>query len=167
QFGLEPEEMGLDSNQLIPANELTEMIPIPVLEQADFDTNTRYYPMGAIAFGDGKRAYLVGAYEDFHAFHTQLFLFDSLEEKFTYTQSLNYLIGGGNFLSLRKAWLLDLNQDAMPDLVYRKDELYNSPEPDLSYYLDTLRAEIWDGKAYQTFPIDRDPYVKAVFAMDE
>lgn len=167
QFGSEPEAMGFDSTNLIPAKAFNQIMSPNLLEKASFDSSAQHFPMGAMPFGQGKRAYMIGVYEDFHTFHTQLFLYDSLEERFNYTQSLAYLIGGGGFLSLRKAWMVDLNQDNQPDLIYRKDELYNSPEPEHSYFLDTLRAEIWDGNRFNTFNIGDISQIKDVFAMED
>ncbi|MFK7921299.1 MAG: hypothetical protein AB8H47_05045 [Bacteroidia bacterium] len=167
QFGSEPNAMGYDSNSLIPAKAFTQIMSAKLLEQASYDSSAQHFPMGAMPFGQGKRAYMIGVYEDFHTFHTQLFLYDSLEERFTYTQSLAYLIGGGGFLSLRKAWMVDLNHDNQPDLIYRKDELYNSPDPEHSYFLDTLRAEIWDGNRFNTFNMGDISQIKNVFAMED
>lgn len=148
QFGQSPEESGMDSSLQIQIASLKQLISPGLLENADIDPLSRCFPLGMIEFEENKRAYLVGVYKDFHTFHTQLFLYDSLERKFTYTQSLDYLIGGGGFLSLRKAWMVDLNRDEKPDLIYRKDEIYNAPDPGSSYFTDTLRAEIWDGFRY-------------------
>lgn len=167
QFGSAPVAMGYDSSNLIPANAFIQIMSSALLEQASFDSSAQHFPMGAMPFGQDKRAYMIGVYEDFHTFHTQLFLYDSLEERFTYTQSLAYLIGGGGFLSLRKAWMVDINQDNQPDLIYRKDELYNSPEPEHSYFLDTLRAEIWDGSRFNTFNMEDLSQMKDVFAMED
>ncbi|MEL7535092.1 MAG: hypothetical protein AAFN10_27565 [Bacteroidota bacterium] len=167
QFGSSPEAVGYDSSQQIPAFAFNSIISQTLLEQASFDSSAQHFPMGALAFGEGKRAYMIGVYEDFHTFHTQLFLYDSLEERFTYTQSLAYLIGGGGFLSLRKAWMVDINQDQQPDLIYRKDELYNSPDPEHSYYLDTLRAEVWDGARFNTYNMGDISQIKDVFAMED
>ena len=46
------------------------------------------------------------------------------------------------------------DMDEHPDLIYRKDEIYNSPQPEHSYFSDTLRAEIWDGYQYRAYPIE-------------
>lgn len=167
RFGQSPTEAGMDSSLQIQLHQLQHLISPSLLENADINQASSCYPLGAIEFGESKRAYLVGVYKDFHTFYTQLFLYDSLEQKFTYTQSLDYLIGGGGFLSLRKAWMLDINQDERPDLIYRKDEIYNSPEPEHSYFTDTLRAEIWNGFQYIDFDISHQERYKLSFVMGD
>ncbi|MEM6344145.1 MAG: hypothetical protein AAF927_09705 [Bacteroidota bacterium] len=167
QFGSSPEAVGYDSTLQIPAHAFNQMLPSTLLEQASFDSSARHFPLGALAFSEAKKVYIVGVYEDFHTFHTQLFLYDSLEERFTYTQSLAYLIGGGGFLSVRKAWMADINLDQQPDLIYRKEELYNSPDPEHSYFLDTLRAEVWDGARFNTYQMADIAQFKEVFAMED
>ena len=167
QFGMSPEEMGLDSTTQIGTGPLETLITPRLLEIADYDSSYDFYPLGKLRFGSSKQAYLLGIYKNYHTFHTQMFLFDSLENTFSHTHSLVYLIGGGGFLSLRKAWMVDLNMDQAPDLVYRKDELYTSPDPAHSYYMDTLRAEVWDGSRFSNFQLPDVSDFKAAFALEE
>ena len=166
-LGTRPEDAGYDSTEILTEAELQEFMPAFLLDQASISPDAKLYPLASLGFAQSKKAYLLGVFEGFHAFHTQMFLFDSLQQEFTHTQSLHYLVGGGGFLSLRKAWMLDINEDAMPDLVYRKDELYRAPEPSHSYFLDTMRAEIWNGYHFVTFPLADQDLMKASFVMED
>jgi hypothetical protein len=121
------------------------------LQRAQYDPEQIHYALGRFAYSDTVEGYLIGAYQDDQSFSTHMFLYHPKWKSFWKTLSLSYTVGGGGFLSKRKAWFTDLNADGVPDVVYRKDEIYNSPEQ--SSFVDTLYSVVWTGKRFDEFPV--------------
>lgn len=124
------------------------------MQVAKMDSSKQHFAIAQSDLLDKHKLFFIGEYGDFQTYQTQAFIFDNNSQTFVANQSLNYKIGGGNFLSERNAWFSDINSDKLPELVYRLEESYNSVlDPAKSYFKDTLYAETWDGMRFSNYEI--------------
>ncbi|MEM6262437.1 MAG: hypothetical protein AAGI38_08015 [Bacteroidota bacterium] len=136
-----------------------------LLKQATYKETYDYYPLGTFPFTARQTGYLLGAYESESFYSSHLFLYDSTRNAFTHTLSLNYFIGEGAFESKREAWLTDLNDDGVTDVMYRAMESY-TPEDEYyegGYSRDTLYAQVWDGDVFSPYSLEDYEGAKLAF----
>jgi hypothetical protein len=154
---------------VIPILELQDAIPSDLLEQAGFisyqeesgsnvfDSLSLYYALGRLGFGENKEGLIIGRYRNERQYSAHVFVFDKAAASFVGTQSLHFVLEGGNYKGARDAWITDLNGDGSPDVVYNFKADFESEDPELAYSIrDSLHAEAWTGKAFADLLID-DP----------
>ncbi|RMG22152.1 MAG: hypothetical protein D6730_17055 [Bacteroidetes bacterium] len=151
-YGALSEKAGKPTRIRLAMTEMRALIPPQLWKKARLDTTEQYYALGRFPFASGKEACMIGAYMDEQRYSTHLFIYDLSQHAFTHTQSLNFTMGGGPYLNHRKAWLCDLNQDGILDVVYKVEESLNLESEEDSFFKSSLHAEIWDGYRFVEYP---------------
>lgn len=129
----------------LATGEIQNIIPQELLIDALFDSTEHHYALGRFPFSKKYEGFLIGAYTHPHRHSTHLYLYDKRRWGFTHTLSLNFTMGGGAYISKRLAWICDINQDSIMDVVFRMEESLSNDNPDESFFKSTVHAEIWNG----------------------
>ncbi|MFK7972378.1 MAG: hypothetical protein AB8F95_18560 [Bacteroidia bacterium] len=151
---------------VLPLRRIQDAIPKDMQKEAGFwmndengesifDSLSIYYGLGKMAFGEGKTAILVGRHRTERHYSAHLFVYDKVNHAFVGTQSLQFILEGGNYKGSRDAWITDLNNDGTPDIVYNFSASFESEDPSLTYAIrDSIHAEIWTGNTFANLPLE-------------
>lgn len=157
---------GDDSPVILNDSLIASAIAPDILERAYFESGSLHYALAKFSFIEGGlEAYVIGEFTDAQSYRTQLFLFDPAQSAFIQTHSLSYVLGGGTFMSKRNAWLTDINQDGVFDVVYRRDEVDETEESIV--YEDRLHTETWEDGNFIDHKMEDVTALESVFVVNE
>ena len=155
------------SRTLLSDSLIRAAIDSQLLAKAVYVPEEQHFALGRLSFADSVDAFLIGAYSSEFVYSSHMFLYDQQAKQFTYTQSLNYVIKGGDFDSRRDAWLMDLNQDLTPDVVYNMNQSYMPADTSQAWVIkDSVHIEVWDGFGFTDFKSNDLSSLKLQLAID-
>lgn len=164
---------------VLPIKQIQDNIPISFQEEAGFhgqtsddgtpafDSLSIYYGLGKMSFGENKTAVLIGRHRTERQYSAHLFVFDNISQEFISTQSLQFVLAGGNYHGSRSAWLTDINDDGTPDVIYNFSAKFDSEDPSTAYSIDdSVHAEVWTGSSFANMQLEDQAAVREALGID-
>lgn len=113
------------------------------------DPKINYYGVGRFAITPTKEAYLVRKGRDDVSYmdnQIMMYIFDKVNQKLAGQELLSSLVGSEGFYSQTQSWLIDMNNDQIPDILsYYTEEYYTTSGE--SKNTKKVTAKVWlDGK---------------------
>lgn len=152
---------------LFPKNEIPKTLFHSIfndslLTQNMTDTAT-HYAIGKIKTNKNVIFYLIGEKLFGKNYATHLAVWSNENQQFIATHSLNFFLQEGLFLTERAAWITDINNDSLPDLVLRHHITEFNKDLSQSKEGDHITAEIWKDTDFEVFRIKDSVLLKMKF----
>ena len=136
-------------------------------DASTFDSLSIYYGLGKMSFGENKTAVLIGRHRTERKYSAHLFVFDQVKKEIINTQSLQFVLEGGNYRGSRNAWLTDINSDGTPDVIYNFSANFDSEDPNIAYTIDdSIHAEVWTGDSFADMELDNPNVIREALGLD-
>lgn len=154
--------------KLIPDSLLLAALDSALIEQLTFDGSleeTECHALLRFPLDEAHEACLMEI-RQYWFLYKPLLIYDRANRRFTGAELLAYLYGGESGQIAAESWLLDLNGDGKKELLTRHQEHWlewaENQEDVTDHFRDSVSARVWNGAAFQDYPLpDTAAYIRA------